>query len=86
MELFHSTYSDKTGLETKIPYTAEEVAAHIARSAAHQENLPKIKAQQEILRLEAQITPRRRDEAILQIDNGWLAAQRELINNQRSKL
>jgi hypothetical protein len=40
----------------------------------------------EIIRLEGQITPRREREAILGIDNGWLAAQEALITIERAKL
>lgn len=40
----------------------------------------------EILRLEAQITPRRTREAILGTDNGWLANQESLIAIERNKL
>lgn len=41
---------------------------------------------QEIIVLEAQITPRRRDEAIIGEDGGWLKAQRDLISNLRTQL
>ena len=44
------------------------------------------KVKERIAELESQITARRRDEAILGVDKGWLANQRELINIERNKL
>lgn len=43
-------------------------------------------AHAEIRRLESQITERRKREAILGTDNGWLAAQEALIQIERDKL
>lgn len=40
----------------------------------------------QIKMLENKITPRRRDEAILGDDNGWLKAQRDKITELRAKL
>lgn len=40
----------------------------------------------QILVMENDITPRRRDEAILGIDDGWLAAKREQITALRETL
>ena len=43
-------------------------------------------AQEEINRLENEITPQHMREAILGTDDGWLAAQQELINSEKAKL
>jgi len=43
-------------------------------------------AQEEINRLEIEITPHHMREAILGTDDGWLAAQQELINSEKAKL
>ena len=43
-------------------------------------------AQEEINRLENEITPHHMREAILGTDDGWLAAQQELINSEKAKL
>jgi hypothetical protein len=43
-------------------------------------------AQEEINRLEAEITSHHMRSAILKTDDGWLASQQELIETERSKL
>ncbi len=57
------------------PKTEDELAADAINAA-----------RTEIRRLEAQVTQRRLRDAVLGVDNGWLAAQEVLITIQRAKL
>lgn len=66
--------------------TAEETTELAVRATAWTADSVKRTALKEIVRLEAQITPRRQREAILGTDNGWLADQDALIVIERAKL
>lgn len=69
-----------------IDLTPEEEAQREANYIADQAQIESKRVLNEILALEASITPRRTREAILGIDNGWLAAQDAAIAALRAKL
>ena len=66
--------------------TQEEKDAQEARKVAWTVKKTHRDAMAEILRLENQISQRRMREAVLGIDNGWLARQDAKISTERSKL
>lgn len=66
--------------------TTAEKAEQAARTAAWDAGAVKRGAQAEINRLEGEVTERRKREAILGTDNGWLSAQEALISTERAKL
>jgi hypothetical protein len=69
-----------------VPFTAEEEAEADAREAAWQAGEGKRLALAQIAKLEASITERRRREAILGIDGGWLANIDAQIATLRAQL
>jgi hypothetical protein len=80
MARFHATS------EGNIPFTEEEELQLDAELAEHAKEQPKILIKAEIAALEATITPRRQREAILSIDNGWLADIEIQIGQLRQQL
>ena len=72
--------------QVDIPFTVEEEAEADAREAARAAEAPKAAIRQQIISIEATITDRRRDEAILGVDNGWLASVRDQIAALRALL
>lgn len=80
------------GINGALPVMLDEVldaaifAEVEARNIAWEAGRAKRDALNEITRLENQITERRKREAILGTDNGWLANQESLIAIERAKL
>lgn len=72
----------------RIPFTAEEEAAQDAIVAAHEADRPRRLAMQEIVRLEASISERRKREAILGNAEAIAEIQgvEDLIAIERAKL
>ena len=70
----------------KVEMTDEEIALMEQEHAARATEKPRQDVQRQILILESAITPRRLREAVLDIDNGWLENQENLINQQRNLL
>ena len=70
----------------KVFFTPQEEAERDAEEAAYEAEKPRQEILRQILQLENTITPRRRDEAILGVDNGWLASVRAQITALRSQL
>lgn len=66
--------------------TKKERDESAVKTAAWEAETTKRNALAEIRRLESQVTPRRLCEAILGIDNGWLAQQNDLIVAERKKI
>jgi len=75
-----------TTAEGNIPFTPEEEAARDTQEAAIEAELPKLVIKGQITMLESSITDRRQREAILGIDNGWLAAKNAEIAALRAQL
>ncbi len=69
-----------------IPLTGEEIAEFQAMETEAEAQKGRRYALNQILALEATITARRRDEAILGIDNGWLLDIRNQISELRKQL
>lgn len=69
-----------------IPFTAAEEDEADAREAAYLADAPRRAALEAIAILEASITPRRLREAVLGVDNGWLAGVENQIALERAKL
>jgi len=66
--------------------TAQEIQEAVQKDIEEAERIPKNKIKDKIKDLENEITIRRLREAILGIDNGWLANQESLIITERNKL
>jgi hypothetical protein len=72
--------------EGNIPFTEEEEIEWATEKAKFVQEQPKILVKAKIAALEAAITPRRQREAILSIDNGWLADVELQIGQLRQQL
>jgi hypothetical protein len=72
--------------EGNIPFTEEEEIEWARQGATYENEQPKILIKAEIAAIEATITPRRQREAILNVDNGWLAQQDAAITALRAQL
>jgi hypothetical protein len=72
--------------EGNIPFTEEEEIEWAAEKAKFAQEAPKILNKSKISLLESAITPRRTREAILGVDNGWLANQETAIAALRAQL
>jgi hypothetical protein len=80
MSNYHATSEGNT------PFTAEEEIEWAAQVLEHEKERPKILIKAKIAALEAEITPRRQREAILNIDTTWLADVELQIGQLRQQL
>ena len=69
-----------------IPLSDEEISEYESRQVEWASGQQRRDALSQISALESTITARRRDEAILGVDNGWLANVRDQIAALRSQL
>ena len=69
-----------------IQFTAEEEKAWEEKETLAAQEAPKINLKSQICNLESLITPRRTREAILNVDNGWLADVEFQIGQLRQQL
>jgi hypothetical protein len=75
-----------TTTEGNVPFTAEEEKAWEEKEILIAQEAPKISLKTQICELESLITVRRQREAILSIDNGWLADIEIQIGQLRQQL